>query len=138
MRRPPPSNDIRYHRAGSAGSMLGSDDVRAAADRFAGARWLHVTGITPALSELARSAVDAAIVLGREHGLTVSIDVNMRRRLWSEPEARAALEGLDLADALAWGNAAGAAVVGSVGDQTSLPARRELDAILAGGTDAVR
>ena len=52
-----------------------------------GARWLHVTGITPALSDSARAAVDRAIELARAAGLTISLDVNLRRRLWSDDVA---------------------------------------------------
>ena len=50
---------VVYARTGSAGSRLSVVDVdRAAADGvFAGGRWLHVTGITPALSATAHDAV---------------------------------------------------------------------------------
>ena len=49
---------VVYVRRGSAGSRLSTDDVdRAAADGlFTDARWLHLTGITPALSPEARAA----------------------------------------------------------------------------------
>ena len=59
-------SEVIYRRAGSAGSMLGPDDVTSAATAglFATARWLHVTGITPALSSSAAAAVDAAITDG--------------------------------------------------------------------------
>ena len=80
---------VVYARTGSAGSRLSIDDVdRAATDgRFAGARWLHVTGITPALSTSAHEAARHAVDLGRTAGLTVSFDVNLRRRLWSDAAA---------------------------------------------------
>jgi 2-dehydro-3-deoxygluconokinase len=84
-------SEVVYRRAGSAGSRLTPDDVAAAAGSFAGARWLHVTGITPALSPTAREAVETAIGLARTNGLTVSLDLNMRRRLWGEAEAAAVL-----------------------------------------------
>ena len=53
---------VVYARTGSAGSRLSVVDVdRAATDGvFAGARWLHVTGITPALSPTAHDAVRQA------------------------------------------------------------------------------
>ena len=81
--------DVLYHRADSAGSRLSVDDVERAAERGAldGARWLHLTGITPALSATARSAALRARDLGREAGLTISLDVNLRRRLWSDETA---------------------------------------------------
>jgi 2-dehydro-3-deoxygluconokinase len=83
--------EVTYYRAGSAGSRLEPSDVDAAADRFADARWLHVTGITPALSLSARAAVDRALELARTDGLRVSLDLNVRRKLWSEQEARVVL-----------------------------------------------
>lgn len=47
-----------------------------------GAGWLHVTGITPAISELAaRSALEAAR-RARAVGATVSCDLNFRKKLW--------------------------------------------------------
>ena len=80
-----------YHRAGSAGSRLSPADVEAAAQLFDGARWLHLTGITPALSASAAAAVDAAIDRARACGLTVSLDLNIRRKLWPEERAVDAL-----------------------------------------------
>lgn len=81
--------DVLYARAGSAGSRLEPADVeRAAADGiFTGASWLHLTGITPALSEGARAAVVRAHELARAANLTVSLDVNLRRRLWPDKVA---------------------------------------------------
>ena len=88
--------EIVYARARSAGSRLGAADVdRAVADGvFAGARWLHLTGITPAVSAGARAAVDQAAAAAREAGLTISLDVNLRRRLWSDEDAAAVLRPL--------------------------------------------
>ena len=80
---------VVYARTGSAGSRVSVVDVdRAATDGvFAGARWLHITGITPALSATAHDATRQAVELARSAGLTVSFDVNLRRRLWSDAEA---------------------------------------------------
>jgi 2-dehydro-3-deoxygluconokinase len=88
--------EVHYARAGSAGSRLDSSDVQAAESRgtFAVARWLHLTGITPALSSSCRAAVGTALELGRMAGLTVSLDLNLRRRLWTEPEAATVLREL--------------------------------------------
>jgi 2-dehydro-3-deoxygluconokinase len=55
---------------------------------FAGARWFHVTGITPALSPTAAEAVREALHAARSAGLTVSMDVNYRAKLWSLEQAR--------------------------------------------------
>jgi 2-dehydro-3-deoxygluconokinase len=86
-------SEVVYHRSGSAGSALEPSDVDAVGAAFDGAQWLHLTGITPALSESAHAAVLRAIVLARAAGVRVSFDVNLRRRLWSDQEAAAALHG---------------------------------------------
>ena len=78
---------VLYYRRDSAGSRLAASDVDAAAALFGRARWLHLTGITPALSATARAAVDRAIVLARDAKLTISLDLNLRRKLWSESQA---------------------------------------------------
>lgn len=78
-------SEVIYRRHGSAGSRVAPEDVARVGLR--GARWLHVTGITPALSSSALGAVDAAIDLARQGGATVSFDVNLRRRLWDDAAA---------------------------------------------------
>jgi 2-dehydro-3-deoxygluconokinase len=50
---------------------------------FQGAKWFHITGITPALSEQAAEAATAAVKKAREMGLTVSWDLNFRKKLWN-------------------------------------------------------
>jgi 2-dehydro-3-deoxygluconokinase len=87
---------VVYARRDSAGSRLTSIDVdrAAAAGGFDGLRWLHVTGITPALSIDARAATERAVALAREAGATISLDLNLRRRLWSDDEAAPVLRGL--------------------------------------------
>lgn len=77
---------VFYYRRGSAASRMTPADLDPA--YIQGARLLHVTGITPALSDTCREAVLTAMDLAREAGLTVSFDPNFRRRLWSEAEAR--------------------------------------------------
>lgn len=76
---------VVYHRAGSAGSRLDVDDL--AALPIEGARLLHVTGITPGLSESARAATFAAVERARAAGVAVAFDPNHRARLWSRDEA---------------------------------------------------
>lgn len=49
---------------------------------FADAAWLHVTGITPALSRNAADAVLEAVRRAKGCGLTVSCDLNFRKKLW--------------------------------------------------------
>lgn len=78
-----------YYRAGSAGSTISREDVERAFE--SGARVLHLTGITAALSPEARRALEYAAARGAEEGLVVSLDVNYRSKLWSRDEARAVL-----------------------------------------------
>jgi 2-dehydro-3-deoxygluconokinase len=54
---------------------------------FAGAKWFHVTGITPALSSSAAETTREALVAARAAGLRTSIDLNYRIKLWSTAEA---------------------------------------------------
>ena len=78
-----------YHRSGSAGSTLGAADVDRALS--GGARVLHLTGITPALSAEARHAVEYAAERAAGEGILVSLDVNYRSKLWSRDDAREVL-----------------------------------------------
>jgi 2-dehydro-3-deoxygluconokinase len=83
---------VDYHRAGSAGSRLSPADIPAAEVRNASI--LHVTGITPALSDSARSAVFQAVETARSAGVPVSVDVNYRAKLWSRFDAAPVLRDL--------------------------------------------
>jgi len=49
---------------------------------FAGANWLHITGITPAISENAAASARKAVQEAKQNGLTVSCDLNFRKKLW--------------------------------------------------------
>lgn len=75
---------VWYYRKGSAGSRLAPEDLDL--DLLRKARILHVTGITPGLSDSARDAVEAAVTEARRAGAVVSVDLNYRRALW-DPEA---------------------------------------------------
>lgn len=54
---------------------------------FAGATWFHVTGITPALSEEMGEITIEACKAAKKLGLTVSTDLNFRKKLWSKEQA---------------------------------------------------
>jgi 2-dehydro-3-deoxygluconokinase len=84
--RIPGHSAVMYARAGSAGSRLDVDDVEAS--MLSGAGVLHVTGITPALSDSAERAVFHAIGLAADAGITVSFDVNHRSALWRGRDPR--------------------------------------------------
>lgn len=76
---------VAYYRRDSAGSHLATSDLAAA--RIGSAAVLHVTGITPALSETAADAVRSAIADAVDAGVAVSFDVNHRGSLWGERNA---------------------------------------------------
>ncbi|MGH8869193.1 MAG: sugar kinase [Actinomycetes bacterium] len=71
---------VLYYRAGCAGSHLRPEDVDA--DAVSRAQVLHVTGITPALGQGPADAVGHAVDIARGAGVTVSVDLNYRARLW--------------------------------------------------------
>ena len=54
---------------------------------FADAKWLHWTGITPAISDSAAEITLAACKAAKEKGITVSCDLNYRKNLWSRDKA---------------------------------------------------
>src|SRR5882762_9086843 len=86
-------SSVLYDRAGSAMSRItpGSVDW---ASVFAGARWYHVSGITPALSDGAAKVTAESLIAAKRAGLTVSYDLNYRSKLWSAQQARAVQEPL--------------------------------------------
>ena len=84
--------DVIYYRRGSAASSLEPDDLDPT--YFTGARILHLTGITPALSASCRATVAHAIELARCAGLTISFDPNLRLKLWPLAEAQVVLRDL--------------------------------------------
>lgn len=69
-----------YHRRGSAATQL-RPDARISA-YCAGARWLHLTGISPALSDSVRALVFELAQQARRSGCRVSFDPNLRPALW--------------------------------------------------------
>jgi 2-dehydro-3-deoxygluconokinase len=83
---------VDYHRAGSAGSRLCARDIPD--DLLAQAEILHLTGITPALSESARQAAFDATERARALGLTICLDVNYRAKLWPRAAAGPVLRAL--------------------------------------------
>jgi 2-dehydro-3-deoxygluconokinase len=72
---------VVYDRAGSGLSTVepGMIDWQAA---FADADWFHWTGITPAISAGTAAVCLEAAQMAKEMGLTVSCDLNYRKKLW--------------------------------------------------------
>lgn len=78
---------VIYDRAGSAIATATGDDFDW--DKiFDGAKWFHFTGITPALSDTLSGIVLQAVKSAKEKGITVSCDLNFRKKLWSKEKAK--------------------------------------------------
>ena len=78
-----------YFRAGSAASRLTFDDVE---QHLQDADILHVTGITPALSDACYDAIMTSLKYARAHEIPVSFDLNYREQLWSPADAAGVFE----------------------------------------------
>lgn len=61
---------------------------------FTDAAWFHVTGITPALGHFLPDCTHGAIYAARRAGARVSIDLNYRKKLWTENRAREVMRSL--------------------------------------------
>ena len=72
---------VVYDRSHSAIAEARAEDFDWTAI-FHGANWLHTTGITPALSRNAFASCLAAVRAAKSAGLTVSCDLNFRKKLW--------------------------------------------------------
>lgn len=80
------ASKVIYDRANSAISRAGADEFDWK-KIFDGVDWFHFTGITPALGgELPKICLEA-VKTAKEMGITVSCDLNYRKKLWSNAEA---------------------------------------------------
>ncbi len=87
------ASKVIYDRAYSAIATAKRDDFDWSSI-FAGADWFHWTGITPALGgELPQICLDACRA-AKERNVTISCDLNYRKKLWSREEAARVMERL--------------------------------------------
>jgi 2-dehydro-3-deoxygluconokinase len=87
------ASTVIYDRAHSSISEITADAVdwnRV----MEGAAWFHVTGITPALGEKGAAATRTAVAAAKRAGARVSVDLNYRKKLWSEAQAQATMRPL--------------------------------------------
>ncbi len=77
---------VIYDRAGSSIATAKSEDFDWN-NIFDGVNWFHFTGITPALSDSAAEIVLQAVKAAKEKGITISCDLNFRKKLWSKEKA---------------------------------------------------
>lgn len=61
---------------------------------FKDADWFHFTGITPAVSDSAAVLTEEALKVAKKHGVTVSVDLNFRKKLWSSEKAKKVMTNL--------------------------------------------
>lgn len=58
------------------------------------ASWFHWSGITPAISEKAARLTELACQAAKRHHVTVSVDLNFRKKLWTKEQAQAVMRPL--------------------------------------------
>src|SRR6476469_72517 len=81
------ASQVVYDRAGASIAEVNESEFDW--DKiFDGADWFHTTGITPALSDKAAALAEAALKAAKAKGITTSIDLNYRKKLWSKEKAR--------------------------------------------------
>ncbi|MBY7144210.1 sugar kinase [Virgibacillus sp. NKC19-3] len=80
---------VQYYRKDSAASRMKPSDLHET--HIKNAKYLHLTGITPALSESCYETVMKAIEIATSSGVTVVFDPNLRRKLWPEDHAQEVL-----------------------------------------------
>lgn len=82
----PRASSVIYDRKGSAIAAVQPGMVPWA-KVFAGSKWFHVTGITPALSASSAAATREAMMAAKAAGVKTSMDLNYRVKLWTTTEA---------------------------------------------------
>ena len=84
---------VVYDRANSAITTIETKEVNW--DKiFKGVHWFHWTGITPALGKNTRKVLIEACKAAKKNKITVSCDLNFRKKLWTEKEAQATMKPL--------------------------------------------
>ena len=84
---------VIYDRANSSMSGVNPDDFDFD-EIFNNAIWFHTSGITPALSKKTEKITRIALKKAKEKGLTVSMDLNYRKKLWSPQKAKSIMADL--------------------------------------------
>lgn len=77
---------VIYDRANSAIAEAKPEDFDFDAI-MEGADWFHWSGITPAISNKAAELTRLACEAAKRHGVTVSVDLNFRKKLWTSKKA---------------------------------------------------
>ena len=81
------ASNVVYDRANSSISTAKVDEFDFD-EIFKDADWFHFTGITPAVSDSAAKLTEVALKAAKKAGVTVSVDLNFRKKLWSSEKAK--------------------------------------------------
>lgn len=84
---------VIYDRANSAIALATATDFKWA-EIFEGVDWFHFSGITPALGGELPGICLEACKAAKERGITVSCDLNYRKKLWTREKAKQCMSGL--------------------------------------------
>ena len=84
---------VVYDRAHSAIAEANIEDFDFDAI-MEGADWFHWSGITPAISDKAAELTKLACEAAKRHGVTVSVDLNFRKKLWTKEKAQSIMRPL--------------------------------------------
>lgn len=84
---------VIYDRAGSAIAEALPEDFDFD-EIMRGADWFHWSGITPAISDSAAELTRLACEAAKRNGVTVSVDLNFRKKLWSPQKAQSVMRPL--------------------------------------------
>lgn len=87
------ASTVIYDRKYSSISMASKEDFNWD-NIFEGASWFHFTGITPALGDNVAEITLEACKAAKKKGITVSCDLNYRKKLWSSEKAGKVMSGL--------------------------------------------
>lgn len=84
---------VIYDRAGSSIAEADPQDFDFDAI-MQGADWFHWSGITPAISDKAAELTRLACEAAKRHGVTISVDLNFRKKLWTKEKAQSIMRPL--------------------------------------------
>lgn len=90
--------DVTYWRKNSAACNMSENDIDK--DLVLASEWVHITGITPAISDSARAATQKVKEIALNANHRHSLDLNLRKKLWSGEAAakilRPLVEGVEV------------------------------------------
>src|SRR3954471_1920656 len=118
---------VYYYRAGSAASLMRFEDLDL--DYLLSSMFLHLTGITAALSESCHDLIERLVLSANERNVPISFDANVRWRLFEDRDPQKTLKPLvDRADLVFLSEEEAELLLGGSDAQSIQPARQEMRA----------